>query len=389
MRGWACDGPAARNLSERVGADRPFGPTVPDMRKEAAIVMVLAILGWCAAPASASDVLAHWTFDDGAGQQATDAGPLAYHGRLGSTFGAEAADPTWISGHAGGRALSFDGSQYVAVADTPTLEPAHVAVGAWVRRSGSPGRWRYVLSKGSVSCDRAAYGLYSGFRGGMAFYVSSATRYTISPEVPSSLVWDGAWHHIVGSYDGDRVRLWIDGAQVGTGSPAQLSIGYGEGSKGIYLGSYRGSCDRGFTGDIDNVRVWNGPPAQDDSLPIVNPVPGTPTQGPVGPTSATPSSSVRGVKKSPVAPRGCVRVSLSRRTVPLHKRTRVVATVRRGSKRLVGIRVVVRGAGVSAGARTNREGRAGITVKASKRGRLTVRVRGQNTGCPTRTVRAL
>ena len=63
------------------------------------------------------------------------------------------------------------------------LEPQQIAVDAWVRRAGSPGRWRYVLSKGSLECDRSAYGLYSGFGGGMAFYVSSQSQYTISPEV--------------------------------------------------------------------------------------------------------------------------------------------------------------------------------------------------------------
>ena len=36
----------------------------------------------------------------------------------------------------------------------------------------------------------------------MAFYVSSQAQYTISPEVPAAIVWDGAWHHIIGSYDG-------------------------------------------------------------------------------------------------------------------------------------------------------------------------------------------
>ena len=73
----------------------------------------------------------------------------------------------------------------MTVPDTGVLEPQHIGVDAWVRRSGSPGQWRYVLSKGSLDCDRSAYGLYSGFSGGMAFYVSSPTQYTISPEVSS------------------------------------------------------------------------------------------------------------------------------------------------------------------------------------------------------------
>jgi hypothetical protein len=361
------------------------------MRKEAALVIVLAALGWGAVPASASaNVVAHWSFDEGAGQLAADAGPSGADARLGSATGADSADPAWTAGHDGGAALAFGGSQYLAVPDTAALEPAHVAVDAWVRRSGSPGEWRYVLSKGSVGCDRSAYGLYSGWAGGMSFYVSSATHYTISPEAPSSIVWDGAWHHVLGAYDGARVRLWIDGAQVGDGSPATLSIGYGVVSRGVYIGTYRGSCELGFEGDIDDVRIWDDAPQPDLGLPVIAPTPGTPTQvavGGGGPRSiGAGSSSQHSTTTS--ASHACLRVSLDRRNVPLHKRTRVVATVRRGRRGAVGVHVIVKGAGVSAGGRTNGKGRAGIKVLALKRGRLTVRIRGERASCAARTVRA-
>ena len=43
------------------------------MRTEAAVVVVLGVLGWCAAPASAAPtVLAQWTLDEGIGQVAGD-----------------------------------------------------------------------------------------------------------------------------------------------------------------------------------------------------------------------------------------------------------------------------------------------------------------------------
>jgi hypothetical protein len=43
---------------------------------------------------------------------------------------------------------------------------------------------------------------------------------------------------------------------------------------------------------------------------------------------------------------------------------------------------------VTAGGRTNRVGRAGISVRALKRGRLTVRIRNQQAGCPAQSFRA-
>jgi hypothetical protein len=367
---------------------------VHDMRKEAACMVLLGVLWLGASTAHASPaVLADWTFDEGSGQVATDASGHGNDGQLGASTGSDTADPAWIDGHSGAHALGFDGSQYVSIPDSGALEPAHVAVHAWVRNDGSPGRFRYVLSKGSVGCDRSAYGLYSGWGGGIAFYVSSSTVYFISPEAPTATVWDGHWHHVIGSYDGGSVRLWIDGASVGTGTATNVGIAYGNGSKGIYIGMYRGSCDLGFNGLIDDVQVWDDPPAQASAPgPVVQPVPGTPTQvtvggrGPSGGSSQqSGSTTTTGTKTTP---RACLKVTLSRRTVPIKRRALVLATVRRSKKRVAGVKVVVQGEGVHANARTNRKGTARIVVRARKAGRLTVLVRGQKAGCPSSSVRA-
>jgi hypothetical protein len=355
------------------------------MRKKAALIGVLGVLGWSAAPASAApDVLAQWTLDEGAGQVAGDASGHGSSGQLGASADPDGADPDWIAGHDGGSALAFDGASFVTVPDTGLLEPQEIAVDAWVRRAGSPGRWRYVLSKGSLQCDRSAYGLYSGFGGGMAFYVSSQSQYTISPEVSSAIVWDGAWHHVIGSYDGGSVRLWIDGSQVGAGTPASMAIGYANGSKGIYIGTYRGTCDLGFHGAIDDVTVWDGRPLEATTGPVIDPVPDAPTQVAVsGGTGSAPPGG--GTNDS----RGCLRVTLSRRTIPVRRKTKLIATVRRDGHRVAGVRVVVSGKGVTiTGARTDRKGTTKISVRARKAGRLKVSVRGQKSGCPAPTVRA-
>jgi Concanavalin A-like lectin/glucanases superfamily len=272
------------------------------MRKEAALLIVLAVIGFSAAPACATPIVAaHWSLDEGFGQVAADSGPNGLGGRLGSSDGADAADPAWTTGHTGGPALAFAGGQYVAVPDSAALEPAHVTVDAWVRRSGSPGIWRYVVSKGAVGCERSAYGLYSGWAGGMSFYVSSATQYTLSPEAPATVVWDGAWHHVIGAYDGARVRLWIDGAQVGDGTATTLPIAYGIGSKELYLGTYRGSCELGFKGDIDDVQIVGDGTPPDPGLPVIQPTPGTPTRLPIpGGGATTPS------QQSSTAPKACL-----------------------------------------------------------------------------------
>jgi hypothetical protein len=340
-----------------------------------------------AAPA----VLADWRFDEGAGQAAADTSGHGNDARLGASVASDSADPDWIAGHDGGSALAFDGADYLSVPDGAGLEPARVAVDAWVRRAGSPGAFRYVVSKGSLGCERSAYGLYSGWSGGMAFYVSSSSSYFISPEVSAGTVWDGNWHHVIGVYDGDRVRLWIDGSSVGSGTAANIAIAYRQASNDVYIGIYRGSCDLGFDGTIDDVKVWDGaPPHITVPGPIVPPVPGTPTQVAVGGGHPVSDDDAKSSAKGPVpgTPRGCLRVSLSRHTVPIKRRALVLATVRRANKRLAGAGVVIHGEDVNAFARTNRTGTARIVVHTRKRGRLTVRVRGQKASCPSSTVRA-
>lgn len=356
------------------------------MRKEVVLLVVLTgVLAWCASPASADpNILATWTFDEGAGQVAADSSGHANTGVLGDATGPDAADPGWIPGHAGGGALVFDGTNHVAVTDTGVLRPPRVAVDAWVRRSGSPGRWRYVLSNGSLQCDRSAYGLYSGWSGGMGFYVSGATAYVISPEVSPAIVWDGAWHRVIGSYDGDRVRLWIDGSQVGAGTQATGPIVY-TGSGGIYIGTYRGSCDLGFSGAIDDATVWDDRPADAATGSVIDPVADAPTHIAIssGSTTAAPGATAP-------QPKGCLRVSLSRHTIPIRRRTELVATVRRGSRSVAGARLAVIGKGVSTTGRrtTDRKGKTKLAVRARTAGRLEVTVRGQKAGCSATTIRA-
>jgi hypothetical protein len=185
------------------------------------------------------------------------------------------------------------------------------------------------------------------------------------------------------------VRLWIDGASVGSGTAVTTTIAYGLVSKALYVGIYRGTCDLGFQGAIDDVRVWNDvPPEASAPGPVVPPVPGTPTRIPIGGHPANDDGAEPSTGSN-ATPRTCLRVSLNRRTVPIKRRTLVIATVRRATKRVKGVTVVLKGGGVTARARTNTKGAARMYVRARKRGRLTVRVSGQKASCPSSTVRAL
>jgi len=157
-----------------------------------------------------------------------------------------------------GQAFSFDGvDDAVRVPDAPNLRPESVTVEAWVRAAVSPGIWRYVLAK-SYNYDHASYGLYSG-SGGVNFYVGTASGYVLSPGAGPA-IWDGNYHHVAGTYDGRFVRLYVDGLEIGNGTPEDRPILYDNTflNGDLFLGSFDAtSAWYSFAHHADEISVYN------------------------------------------------------------------------------------------------------------------------------------
>lgn len=206
-----------------------------------------------AAPAqAATGLVGHWRFDEGSGTTAADSSGFGDTGTLGVAA-------QWVTGHRLG-AISFDGADAkVDVPATSVLEPQTVTVDAWVKSSGSPGPFKYIIAKGATGCLAASFGLYTGPAGGLQFYVSdgAGTSYTRSPDAGTA-VWDGAWHHVAGTFDGAAVHVFVDDVEVGTGTPRTTPTDYNVlDTRDLLIGSYGGCGGLGFTGSIDEPKVWN------------------------------------------------------------------------------------------------------------------------------------
>ena len=220
-----------------------------------------------------------WTLDEGSGTHVTDGSGNGNNGVL-------SGGVSWVPGISGS-ALSFDGSTgEVKVADNTVLEPAStVTVSAWIKHAGSPGSFSYVVAKGANGCIAASYGLYTGPDGGLEFYVSQShgSVYARSADAGQH-VWDGQWHLAVGTYDGSTVRLYIDGVEVGSGTPWAGSLEYLlPSSNDFYIGNYPGCADHEFLGAIDDVMVWNRTLGTTDIAALLPPT-GTPPSQPTSPS---------------------------------------------------------------------------------------------------------
>jgi hypothetical protein len=202
-----------------------------------------------------------WRFDETAGQFISDSSGAGNQGFLGSTAASDPDDPAWATpGRLGPSALTFSAQNFALVPASNTLEPAVISVQAWVQASQSPGNFKYIVGKGASGCIAASYALYTGSQGGAAFYIYNGSNFILSPEASASSVWNGQWHHLLGVFDGSTVHLYLDGAEVGSGTPAggaQIDYGLSD-SNDLLIGNYNpAGCSLPFEGNIDEVRIWN------------------------------------------------------------------------------------------------------------------------------------
>jgi hypothetical protein len=255
------------------------------MIRKIALPVALFALALTAPVASASTgLVGEWRLNEGSGTVVADSSGFDPPGN-----GTLSDGVSWTSGP-GGSALSFNGTTgQVRVLDVGRFEPSKtVSVAAWVARVGSPGDYRYIVSKGATGCIAASYGLYTGPNGGLMFYVNNGNgfTYTQSPDAGAN-VWDGRWHLVVGTYDGNAVHLYVDGAEIGSGTPNTGRIVYGDpNGNDLFIGAYPSCTNEDFNGTLSDVRIWNRALSAPEISALMAPAQPPPTGGGNPPSTA-------------------------------------------------------------------------------------------------------
>jgi hypothetical protein len=188
------------------------------------------------------DLVAAYSFNEGSGTTVVDVTGNANDGTI--------SGATRTTQGRFGRALSFDGvNDVVRLQDSEDLDlTTGMTLEAWVYPTTAPTGWRTILHK-----EVDAYFLHAGSNrntpaaGGTFNGVCCQVVYAPAPLAVRR------WTHLAATYDGIRLRLYINGAQVANRpvsgaletNTSPLSLG-GNSPAGVY-----------FQGRIDEARIYN------------------------------------------------------------------------------------------------------------------------------------
>jgi len=147
-----------------------------------------------------------------------------------------------------------------------------VTLEAWVKtnvtntQQGIIERWNY--DGNNPNMNDGGYALRINANGTLGFFTVQNGHLSHFDEVDSQTqVTPGVWHHVAGVYDGQQLRVYLDGALAGskasTFTPVSGTMSLKIGARG-YDGTFR------FNGLIDEVRVTSGAVYNADFTPSAN-----------------------------------------------------------------------------------------------------------------------
>jgi len=155
--------------------------------------------------------------------------------------------------------LKLDGSNYEELKKND-LQLSNFSVAFWFKTNEGyiPETTAYLVNKGGHGVDipgnNMNYGVWIGDNGKLrtGFENLRGVDTTATSTFQNN---DGKWHYVVSTFEGDMLRLYVDGSQVarklGNGFPDDT------GNQPLRVGANSLRLDGFFEGEIDEVRVWD------------------------------------------------------------------------------------------------------------------------------------
>ena len=196
-------------------------------------------------PGQGEGIEGRWKFDETEGPTAHDF-VGTNHGTL-NNFPQD--DSQWVTGKING-ALEFDGANdYVSLGSpVDALEGDTVTVSAWI----------YPVNVGpSYSYDPIVTQYDNNYNGYDLCLVAGKPSFWLDMKVAQAHdAISSDWHHLAGTYDGQELRIYVDGASKDSNSSYPDHTGKED--TPAYIGRGNGYVEDGyFAGTIDDVRVYD------------------------------------------------------------------------------------------------------------------------------------
>jgi hypothetical protein len=196
-----------------------------------------------AAPALPDGLVGRWSFDEPRDEPVVR--DVSGHRLGGELVGAERAD-----GITGG-AIACGGGVAV-VPDDPLLSvPESLTLDCWVRTDVADQHNRWIVNRVFGGGEATGYRL--GLLGGKpCFEVPQApwSHHLTAPE-PLPL---GRWVHLAGTFDGQRMRLFVDGVEAGAlDRPGPIHPSHFD----LVIGGFAAGSRANFEGRVDEVRLFS------------------------------------------------------------------------------------------------------------------------------------
>jgi hypothetical protein len=195
-----------------------------------------------------------FSFDEDEGGIVTDQSGNGHHGVV--------RNATWVASGRIGGAYEFYADAYISVPHSDALNANEaISFAAWVKiPEGVRRGYMGVVSKASESDWYGGRGwslLYYDIHQNADKLLFDLTGHQPGGGSQAAVEHrDGRWHHLVGTWKGDFVRLYIDGTEVEYLS--QSAVGSAaDSSTELRIGDYAYASFRRFIGVIDEVRIYN------------------------------------------------------------------------------------------------------------------------------------
>ena len=183
--------------------------------------------------------------------------PVAYYPLSNSAFNGEFLVP---NGAEQDFVFDFDGgiNNGININNDSSLQPStSFTLSCWIKSETSQNFYAYPVYKESLDSSHVAYGFY--LQGSSTIATTVTTSGVITSDNIGDLR-DGKWHHVVQTYDGSGMKVYLDGVQSGTTKSITGNVVYSATSTELYIGNTRRTSPSGyfsFKGNISNVSVFN------------------------------------------------------------------------------------------------------------------------------------